>query len=70
MIELVYVLINKHFSGHDAAVISSTFYQAILNTVDKFLNVSTFPILSKKKMYESMLPKDCPIVQNLYPQFN
>ena len=62
--------IVKQFSVHDAAVISSPYYQAVLNTVDKFLNVSTFPILSKKKMYESMLPKECPLVQKLYPQFN
>ena len=49
--------IEKDFSVHDAAIISPPFYQAMLNTVDNFLNVSTFPILSTKKMYESMLPK-------------
>ena len=62
--------IEKDFSVHDAAIISPPFYQAMLNTVDNFLNVSTFPILSTKKMYESMLPKYQPLVESLYPHFN
>ena len=60
----------KNFSVNDAAIISPPYYQAILSTVDKFLNVPTFPILSNIKMYESMLPKEQPLVENLYPQFN
>ena len=63
-------IIEKCFPVHDAAITSPPFYQAIQNTVDKFLNVPTFPILLKKKMYESMLPKDQPLVENLYPHFN
>ena len=62
--------IEKNFSVHDAAIISPPYYQIMLNTIDTFLNVSTFPILSKKKMYESMLPNEQPLVEYLYPHFN
>ena len=41
----------------------------MLNMVDRFLNFPSFPILSKKKMYESILPKEQPLVENLYAHF-
>ena len=62
--------IEDNISIHNGAIVSSWFFQAMLNTVDKFLNVSTFPILSNKKMYESILPKEPLLDGNLYPNFN
>ena len=63
-------VIEKRFSVHNAAIVSTPYYQAATKIIDQFLHMSTFPILSKKYMYEHMLPKCKPVVENLYPHFN
>ena len=73
MIHYCYLKMNnsipKHFSVHDAAIISPPYYQAIMSIIDKFLHFSTFPIIPNKKMYSLLSPKEKPIIENLYPQF-
>ena len=64
------IIIEKNFSVHDAATVSTRYYQAIMNTLNNFLQVPTFPILSNKKMYEHLLPKQKPVVEGHYPLFN
>ena len=74
MVHYCYLRMNnvcrKQFSVHNAALLSPPYYQAAMQTMDKFLQFPSFPILSNKKMYESMMPKDKPLVENLYQQFN
>ena len=74
MVHYCYLRMNnvcrKQFSVHNAALLSPPYYQAAMQTMDKFLQFPSFPILSNKKMYESMIPKDKPLVENLYQQFN
>ena len=64
------IIIRKDFSVHDAATVSTKYYQAIMNTLNNFLQVPTFPILSNKKMYEHLLPKQKPVIEGHYPLFN
>ena len=58
------------FSVHDAAIVSTPYYQAAMSTTDNFLQFSTFPILPNKKMYSHLLPKEKPVIENVYPEFN
>ena len=74
MVNYYYLRMNnicpKDFSLHNAAILSPPYYTAAMNTTDKFLQCTSFPILSNRKMYESMLPRDVPHVEDLYQQFN
>ena len=53
-------VIHKDFSVHDAAIISTPYYQAITHTLNIFLQLSTFPVLDNKKMYEQLMPNEKP----------
>ena len=73
MIHYCYLKMNnvifKNYSIHNAAILIPPYYREILKTLDNFLQCPTFPVLNNKKMYIHMLPKEKPVVEDLYPQF-
>ena len=63
-------VIQKNFSVHEAATVSTPYYQAIISTLNNFLQVSTFPVLNNQKIYLQLMSKEKPVVETVYPLFN
>ena len=52
------IVIRKGFYLHSAAIISTSYYQATKNTLNNFLQMSTFSILNNTKKCEQVMPKE------------
>ena len=62
--------IYRNFPFNDAAILNTPYYKSIIQVVDSLYQHPRFPIISNKKIYEQLLPKNNSLVDEMYPLFS
>ena len=63
-------IIPLDYSIHNAAPITTPYYQSIYDTMKKVIHLPGFPQTPKKKIYLFMLPKENSYAEDQFPNFN